>query len=573
MLKNNLCLIALFITLIGNVEAQVKKSKIPSQTDKISHSFTGELAYETTVFMEQFWRVVGNSGFNNSIYFVVNHLEKAGYVKEEEASAENRLTYRVEKRTLKDPTWEVVDARVIINNEENPLLAQETNRNMMAINSYSTPKEGVTAEVVYVKDVQEIKNIDVKDKIVFAETSPEQIFNMAVTEGGAAGIMTYDNPAYLLPEKNTTSIQFRSIPLNTKSKGWAIAMSFQAKERLKLALLKGTVILQVYIDTNIYESEELTVVADIRGSKFPKERLVFSAHVQEPGANDNATGVGVALEMATLSARLLNERNWDPSRTLTFLWGDEIISTGRYIKEDNTRAKDIKWGISLDMVGENTAITGGTFLIEKMPDPSAIWTRGNDKHSEWGGYVLRLDQMKPHYLNDFVIGEFQAQGKRAQWQVNTNPYEGGSDHMPFLQNGIPSVLFWHFTDQFYHTDNDRLDKVSKETLQNVGIAALNSAYTLLNADETTAENMIKTIEQAAINRLNAELIQGRIAIKNGDKLAQQIEIVQAWEDWYVRAIATTVDMVSNKEILKNPIAKAQDSVRATAKKVSKQLKK
>ena len=573
MLKNNLCLIALFITLIGNVEAQVKKSKIPSQTDKISHSFTGELAYETTVFMEQFWRVVGNSGFNNSIYFVVNHLEKAGYVKEEEASAENRLTYRVEKRTLKDPTWEVVDARVIINNEENPLLAQKTNRNMMAINSYSTPKEGVTAEVVYVKDVQEIKNIDVKDKIVFAETSPEQIFNMAVTEGGAAGIMTYDNPAYLLPEKNTTSIQFRSIPLNTKSKGWAIAMSFQAKERLKLALLKGTVILQVYIDTNIYESEELTVVADIRGSKFPKERLVFSAHVQEPGANDNATGVGVALEMATLSARLLNERNWDPSRTLTFLWGDEIISTGRYIKEDNTRAKDIKWGISLDMVGENTAITGGTFLIEKMPDPSAIWTRGNDKHSEWGGYVLRLDQMKPHYLNDFVIGEFQAQGKRAQWQVNTNPYEGGSDHMPFLQNGIPSVLFWHFTDQFYHTDNDRLDKVSKETLQNVGIAALNSAYTLLNADETTAENMIKTIEQAAINRLNAELIQGRIAIKNGDKLAQQIEIVQAWEDWYVKAIATTVDMVSNKEILKNPIAKAQDSVRATAKKVSKQLKK
>ena len=44
----------------------------------------------------------------------------------------------------------------------------------------------------------------------------------------------------------------------------------------------------------------------------------------------------------------------------------------------------IKWGISLDMVGENTDITGGTFLIEKMPDPSAIWTRGNDKTLRMG---------------------------------------------------------------------------------------------------------------------------------------------------------------------------------------------
>ena len=63
------------------------------------------------------------------------------------------------------------------------------------------------------------------------------------------------------------------------------------------------------------------------------------------------------------------------------------------------------------MVGENTAITGGTFLIEKMPDPSAIWTRGNDKHTEWGGRKLKAKDMKPHYLNDFVIDRFKAQGK------------------------------------------------------------------------------------------------------------------------------------------------------------------
>jgi aminopeptidase YwaD len=76
--------------------------------------------------------------------------------------------------------------------------------------------------------------------------------------------------------------------------------------------------------------------------------------------------------MATLTAKFSKRKEYQPKRTLTFLWGDEIISTRRYVQEDSLRAKDIKWGISLDMVGENTEKTGGTFLIEKMPDPSAI---------------------------------------------------------------------------------------------------------------------------------------------------------------------------------------------------------
>lgn len=443
---------------------------------------------------------------------------------------------------------------------------------MVALNSYSTPKEGITAEVIYVKDFKKIKELDVKGKIVFAEASPYYAFNAAVVQGGAAGILTYDMPSYLQPEKNVTSIQFRSIQLNQKLKPWAIALSYEAKERLKKNLEKGKVNLKVNIETKIYESVELTIVADINGGSLPDERLVFSAHVQEPGANDNATGVGVALEMATLTAKLIQENKLNPKRTLTFLWGDEIVSTRRYVQEDKQRAKNIKWGISLDMVGENTAITGGTFLIEKMPDPSAIWTRGNDKHTEWGGSKMSLSQMKPHYLNDFLIGEFKAQGKRANWVVETNPFEGGSDHVPFLRGDIPSVLFWHFTDQFYHTDNDRLDKVSKETLKNVGTASLVSAYKLLNADETTAKVVIRNIETVAIARLNEELKQGQLAIKNGDKRSTQIEIVEAWQDWYTKALETTNDMVLNKPSIKEDIEKSKRVIREKAEDVLSELK-
>ena len=571
MLKRSIVLI--FSTFLFVACQQNNQIKTNEYSDVINKEFTGNLAFETTSFVEKYWRVVGNTGFNKSIYFIAKKLEKDGYILEEKATENDVLTYRIEKRALKRPTWESVDATVFMNGEKEPLLAHNTNRNMIALNSYSTPKDGVTAEVIHIKDLKKLKSTDVKGKIVFAETHPGRIFKTTVSDGGAIGIITYNNPKYLQPEKNTTSIQFRSVPLDTISKSWGIAMSYAAKERLKNALSKGKVELKVTVNTKIYKSEELTIVADIKGAETPKERLVFSAHVQEPGANDNATGVGVALEMAAVTAKLIKEGKIKPKRTLTFLWGDEIISTRRYVKEDSIRKKDIKWGISLDMVGENTAITGGTFLIEKMPDPSAIWTRGNDKHTEWGGRKLKAKDMRPHYLNDFVIDRFKAQGKRANWVVETNPFEGGSDHVPFLRGDIPSVLFWHFTDQFYHTDNDRIDKVSKSTLKNVGTAALISGLELINADETTAKKVLNSIEKAAVNRLNEELKQGKIAIEKGETINSQIEVIEAWEDWYDKAIATVTDMVSNQELIASEIETTKNTVKGVAKGIKEVISK
>jgi aminopeptidase YwaD len=180
--------------------------------------------------------------------------------------------------------------------------------------------------------------------------------------------------------------------------------------------------------------------------------------------------------------------------------------------------------------------------------------------------------MKPHYLNDFLIDKFKAQGKRTNWIVSTNPFEGGSDHVPFLRENIPSVLFWHFTDQFYHTDNDRIDKVSKSTLKNVGTTALIAAYTLLNADENTAKSVLSDLEKAAVVRLNEELKQSKIALNNGDSLATQIEIIEAWKDWYQKSFATTKDLVSDEKTIRKEIEKSQKLIDSITSEIEKTLK-
>lgn len=521
-----------------------------SQTDKYfkltRNGFNEKNAYATTAFVEQYFRVPGNTGFNASIHHVEEILKKAGYVMQKADEFEAPLTYRIEKRPMKRNTWEPVDASVTIVGETTPLIAFKTNRNMIPINCPSTVAGGVTAEVVFVGKgtAADLEGKDLKGKIVFGEVATGRLVGVAV-KAGAIGAMGYAMPAYTQPEKNQTSIQFGSMQANAGI--WSLLLSYGAKEKLKAACLKGKVELKVNIETKIYPSEELTIVANVKGSLKPNERFVYSAHVQEPGANDNATGVGTLAEMARLTASLIKSGQLKPERTLTFLWGDEIVSTGRYISEDPARAKGILWGMSLDMVGEDTQKTGGSFLIEKMPDPSAIWTRGNDKHSEWGAGDVKEKDLFPHYYNDFIFDICKAQGTFANWTVNYNPFEGGSDHTPFLQNKIPGLLMWHFTDMFYHTDNDRLDKVSATTMKNVGISALTAAYTLVTANEATAAATVTQVKNDALVRLKTEFELSKKAIAAGKALADEKHIIEVWGKWYTDALATIGNMPVNPE--------------------------
>jgi hypothetical protein len=514
--------------------------------DLVRPNYSGDLAFETVAFVEKYWRVAGNTGFNESVFLIAKKLEEAGFVLEENEIVDSRLTYRIEKRAMNRPTWEPVAASLNILGEKQDLLEFSTNRNMIYQYSSSTPKSGVEAEVIYISKKEDLEQLDLNGKIVFSDQVSYRNLQSAA-DRGILGILTYDNPDYLQPEKNQTSIQFRSLRYEAEKDNWAMALSFEAKEKLKAALAKGKVEVNARIETKIYDSEELTIIADIKGNELPLESLVFSAHIQEPGANDNATGVGAQLEMAVLTADLIQSGKLDLKRTLTFLWGDEIISTRRYIEEKEKRKAEINWGISLDMVGENTALTGGTFLIEKMPDPSAIWTRGNDKHTEWGGSVMSVEEMKPHYLNDFILTVFQNQGQYANWVVETNPFEGGSDHTPFLSANIPGLLLWHFTDQFYHTDNDRLDKVSQETLKNVATGALVSAYTLLNADENTAEQMIEMLLEKASHRLEIEVELSKKAIEAGESKEDEQLILDTWADFYNEAMDSIKDLVASDD--------------------------
>ncbi len=554
--------IFLFLTVCVGVSAQDNPS-LKKYYEQVRKAFQEKSAFETVAFVEQRWRLPGNSGFNESIYYVEKILRNAGYVQENMASPDDKLTYRIEKRPMRRKTWEPVDALVEIVGEKEPLLSFKTNRNMLAINSASTPEGGYEAEVLFLPKTSAdvLATQDLQGKILYAD-QPVSMVDRAVSGKGTIGVIGYSLPSYTQPEKHTNSIQFSSITQvdSTKKQGFGILLSTAARARLKNALAKGSVRLRVKIETKSYIAEELTLVADIKGNAKPTERFVFSAHVQEPGANDNASGVGTLAEMASVAARLFKEKSVIPARTISFLWGDEISSTRRYIVEDTVRARGIKWGMSLDMVGEDTKKTGGTFLIEKMPDPSAVWTRGEEKHTEWGGSPLPESAIVPHYFNDFMLSRCLDQAATNGWVVKTNPFEGGSDHTPFLNAKIPGLLLWHFTDVFYHTDADRIDKVSAWEMKNVGVSALVAAYSLTANNKSMVEYLIKEYEQSAIKRLNIEFALSKTAIEKGGNKETEIHILEVWAKFYMDALGKMKEVACFPMDVSNFIQLAQKNV-------------
>ena len=510
--------------------------------------FSGERALATVAYVERFWRVPGNRGYDASLDRVAAILDSAGFVRAERPPPGVRLVYRVETRALDVPAWEPEDARLEIEGESAPVLEFATNRNMLAINSYPTAARGVTAELVWAGrgTPAELDSVGVRGRIVMADADVGRLFRDAVQARGAVGVLAYEMPPYTRPEVNRTAIQFGEIPHDAARRGWGVLLSYAARERLRAALDRGVLAPPVRVRltarTRVWRSADRVIVAEVRGARAPDERFVVSAHMDEPGANDDASGVAVAAEMARVLATLVREGAVDPARTVTFLWGAEITATRRWLREDRARTRGVKWGLSLDMVGQDTRLTGGTFLIEKMPDPSAIWTRGDERHSEWGGSPITKAQLRPHYFNDFVLSRANEQAVTSGWTVRTNPYEGGSDHVPFLEAGKPGLLFWHFTDQFYHTDLDRLDKVSPATMTNVGVTALGGLLALVSADGPTAREIVRETERAAHARLATEARLSATAIRNGARPAAERDILDTWADWYVRAILSAGDL-------------------------------
>jgi hypothetical protein len=458
-----------------------------------------------------------------------------------------------------------------------PLLSRERDRVSLAINSFSTPDGGLRAPLV---DLGNATDADYAGKelhgaVVLTDGPLSRVWREAVGKRGAAGVISSQVAAYIRPSGGALSaeqqdvLQWGSIPYDAAAKSFGFKASWRAADRMRQRLRQGPVVLRIHIESTFYDAPDRTLVAEIAGRSRAAERIVMVAHVQEPGANDNGSGCGTLYALA----RALNEAIVTgvlpaPERTLTFLWVDEMRGSREWIRAYPDAATGTQYMFALDMTGEDTSRTGGTFLVEKQADPSAVWRRPSDPHTEWGSSAsIPANSLKGSLLNDLHLAVCMRRARDVPWTVRANPYEGGSDHTVFANANVPSLLNWHFTDRYYHTNQDRPDKTSAGEMQNVGIAIGTSAWLLASADDSDAGAVARLVEDAARRRLVTERIQGRgIVAEAQDKAAAaatEQQVLAAWTKWYGEALDSVLRLPAGgpTDSLRQQIAAAREQIR------------
>jgi aminopeptidase YwaD len=510
--------------------------------------------------VSQYWRIGGNAGYDAALDHIHTRLIASGFA---DGQSSHSSTW-FEEYPNSGKGWEHSIGTLAIAHDGRPdevVLSRALQHIALCINSFSTRPEGLLAPLVDVghgdRD-EDYAGKDVKGAVVLGGVDAGALWRRAVANGAlgivSTGLGEYVSPdppgAAATPRDQWEILQWSSIPYDEARHGFGFKATPRAAASLRQALAShgGHVAVHVTIASTFSSRPVRTLVAEIPGRLAPSERIVIAAHVQEPGANDNASGVATLAELArALRIGVRNGTIPRPERTITFLWLEEISGSRRWLQDHQDQARNVRYMFSMDMTGENVTKTGGSFLIERWPDPGAVWDRPWDPHTEWGRGDVRVEQLKGDLINDLHLAVCERVATRTGWTVKTNPYEGGSDHTVFGAAGIPAVLDWHFTDRYYHTNFDTPDKTSPREMRNVGVAVAASAWLLASARESTALAVAALVANSGQARIALEDREGtRLALTEPDRPAaasRQAAIVSAWRKWSAEAVRSTSRLV------------------------------
>lgn len=174
------------------------------------------------------------------------------------------------------------------------------------------------------------------------------------------------------------------------------------------------------------------IIAYVEGNTFKDSLFVFTAHYDHlgmigencyfPGANDNASGVAMLLDLA----KYYSENSSDYGIVFIFTSAEEIgLNGSRYISENPPfNLSKVKFLFNLDMVGTGS---GGISIINGINESRA-------------SSLINEINFENKYFNQIKIGNASC----------------NSDHCPFVDKGVPGVFIFTFGCEYneYHTIYD-----------------------------------------------------------------------------------------------------------------------
>jgi aminopeptidase YwaD len=177
-------------------------------------------AMDIVTFMDAYWRVAGNTGFNASIDRIKAGLVEGGFA-EAQSRAAGSSGFWLEEYPNGGNGWEPVKAEMTVVESaagKTPERVFDPVVDYIAIcmNSFSTPPGGIVAPLVYVgsgADAASYASIDVKGAVVLGDANARRLWQEAVRNRGAIGIISAAPPAgYTRPIETPEVFQWGGVP-------------------------------------------------------------------------------------------------------------------------------------------------------------------------------------------------------------------------------------------------------------------------------------------------------------------------------------------------------------------------
>jgi hypothetical protein len=456
---------------------------------QIWDAYSGEAAWQTVSDLSRYHRIQASPGYRRAAQMVHRRLARAGLRAE-------ILAYPAAERTRfwAWPSFQEWDCRAaslhLVAPEEEARLLADFRAAPQSLIQRSDAFEG-EAQVVLLEDglkAEEYEGLDLAGKVVLTRGSLRRVWELAVHERGAAGIL-FDGMRAVEPVRPQGDLadarQYTSFwwyAGDTRCFGFVLTpRQGQALRRL-LKKDDEPVRIRAEVEAQLYSGQFEVVSGTIPG--YDEGEVLVVAHLchPQPSANDNASGAAAALEAAYVLQKLVDEGELPlPRRTIRFLWMPEMTGTFAYLSNREQDLDQIVAGLNLDMVGEDQEQTGSSWLLESPPDAAASFAPV--LVASLRDELLRLKGMAGVSPSHTGLGEYPLYR-----QVDV-AFSGGSDHYVLSDPtvGIPTPMLIQWPDRFYHTSDDTPDRTDPDSLRRAGALAAAYAYWLATAslEETT----------------------------------------------------------------------------------------
>jgi len=456
----------------------------------LQRELNGERAVSDIRRLTEWNRTPGSTGYRAAAQFAAAALRQAGLTNVAVPSfpMDGRTSYN---GWTSEPAWDVTGAEIrVISPTAQELANWETDPIAVHRGSWGTPKGGVRAQVVDVGEgVSETDYIggEIAGNVVLSFGPTQRVYDEAVRKRGALGVLSYHMP-WECPEIGRTPLQLPDlvsqgrlrVDLSDEARGFAFSISRRRAEELKELLGQGPVALHCRIDGGPIPGSFDVVTGRIPGTGSPEKEFVVVAHLchPSPGANDNASGVALGIELARcLVAAQRGAHTGAPRCSVRFTFVPEIIGLLAFLSSGFVESENVIGGVNLDMVGASQSITKSPLLLENTP---------------WSLPTYLFD------LGDALLSLGRPSHVDGQWAYRAVPFEGGSDNIVFNDSGVgsPMVGFGYRADPCYHSNLDVWTNMDATILKNVGVAAGGLAWVAATMDAQLAGEVLGIVANA-----------------------------------------------------------------------------